>query len=231
MVGHEAVDFLGHRSHEAASASLDVGEGDPELRGGERAGERRVCVAANDDPLGPLYEEHRSAGTLKSETEISFADVHGQYRFAHKHAAIRDGAEEEFLLRAFRRDYEVNGPSIIRMVRTTLQGWKKHKHNPDARVRARFAREARELATVYAGAVWAARRYFKQDQALAARMDAIQQDLYAEFGLKARLLASLAGRFILSRLRREDRRLAAGWTYEPPTFYEVKQRIAASCQL
>ena len=34
------------------------------------------------------------------------------------------------------------------------------------------------------------------------------------------LAAPLVGRVFLWTLRREDRRLKAGWTYEPPTFYE-----------
>ncbi|HOA74627.1 MAG TPA: cobalamin-dependent protein [Phycisphaerae bacterium] len=175
----------------------------------------------------PLYAEHKAAGTLLPESELPFADAHGQYRFAHRHPAIPAGAETELLRRAFLRDYEVNGPSIVRMIRTTLRGWRKHKNHPDLRVRARFAREARDLPVIYAGAVWAARRYFRKDPAMVAKMDAILRDLYAEFGLKSRLAAPLAGAYILRSLRKEDRRLAAGWTYEPPTFYEVKAKAAS----
>jgi hypothetical protein len=36
------------------------------------------------------------------------------------------------LLRAFRRDFEVNGPSIARIARTLLEGWLAHKDHPDA---------------------------------------------------------------------------------------------------
>ena len=32
---------------------------------------------------------------------------------------------------------------------------------------------------------------------------------------------------LLRAMRREDRRLARGWTYEPPTFYEVNEAAAA----
>ena len=36
----------------------------------------------------------------------------------------------EFLLRAFRRDFEVNGPSVTRIARTLLRGWRRHKTPP-----------------------------------------------------------------------------------------------------
>ena len=63
------------------------------------------------------------------------------------------------MLRAFDRDFEVNGPSMVRIVRTTLAGWKRYKNHPDPRVRARYARECAGLATIYAGALWAAERW------------------------------------------------------------------------
>jgi hypothetical protein len=55
---------------------------------------------------------------------------------------------------------------------------------------------------------------------LRAKMDAILTDLHREFGLKSRLYAILAGRYVYWKMRREEKRLARGWTYEPPTFYE-----------
>ena len=44
------------------SPRLDVGDADSELGGRERAGERRVHVAAHDDELGALFEEHALEG-------------------------------------------------------------------------------------------------------------------------------------------------------------------------
>jgi hypothetical protein len=88
------------------------------------------------------------------------------------------------------------------------------------RVRRRFAWEASALPTEYAGAVWAARKWFADRPELRARIDRVLQDIYRQFGLKARLSAPLIGRFLFHRLRQEDQRLQRGWTYEPPTFYE-----------
>ena len=68
--------------------------------------------------------------------------------------------------------------------------------------------------------VGAARGYFGQQPALRDKMSALLADLVREFGWKARLFGSLGGRWLLSRIRREEKSLADGWTYEPPTFYE-----------
>ena len=42
------------------------------------------------------------------------------------------------MLRAFNRDFQRNGPSTMRIVRTTLAGWKRYKNHPDARIRRPF---------------------------------------------------------------------------------------------
>jgi radical SAM superfamily enzyme YgiQ (UPF0313 family) len=171
-------------------------------------------------PGTPLYAEQLAKGTLLAPDQYDEADIHGQLKFNYRHPHIRAGQETEFLLNAFRRDFETNGPSIIRVTRTLLAGWKKYKNHPDRRIRNRYARDVRGLPTVYAGALWAARRWFKANPPLAGRISRILQDIRREFGLKSTILAPLIGRYILSRLRREGKRLARGWTYEPPTFYE-----------
>ena len=59
--------------------------------------------------------------------------------------------------------------------------------------------------------------------------------LVREFGFKARFFGGLGGRYVLWKIRREEKRLAGGWTYEPPTFYERNEACtdnsaAALCQ-
>ena len=53
------------------------------------------------------------------------------------------------------------------------------------------------------------------------------RDVYAEFGWRCRLAAPIIGRVIFHLIRREEKRLAAGWTYEPPTFYETNHALNA----
>ena len=178
-------------------------------------------------PGTPLYAEHVAKGTLLSDAERLPADSHGQYRFNFRHPHIHDGQETEFLLRAFRRDYEINGPSICRVARTTLRGWRRYKDHADRRIRKRFAFQARNLAFGHAGAVWAARRRFRSNPKLVAKLSRTLSEFYREFGLRSRLGAPLIGRILGFTLRREERRLRDGWTYEPPTFREVNQAMRA----
>jgi len=179
-------------------------------------------------PGTQLHAEHKAAGTLLDRSEICDADAHGQDRFNFRHPHIKSGEETEFLLRAFNRDFAVNGPSIIRVVRTTLAGWLRYKHHPDARIRRRFAWEVKDLATTYAGAVWAARSWLRNQPNLRERADRVLSGLYHEFGLKARLAAPLVGRYLKSTMAREARRLRQGWTYEPPTFCETNKLATAA---
>jgi hypothetical protein len=171
-------------------------------------------------PGTPLYEHHRINGELLSEAEMPAPDVHGQYRFNYRHRHIHDGAEEQFLINAFRRDFEINGPSLARLIRTTLSGWQRYKDHPSMRVRTRFVQETKKLRTTYAGAVWAMRKWYRKDARIAKKMDELLTMLYEEFGWKTRLIAALIGRYVYVSLKKEERRLANGWTYEPPSFYE-----------
>ena len=177
-------------------------------------------------PGTPLHAEHKAAGTLLPPGEVDYADTHGQYKFNYRHAHIKDGQETEFLLRAFHRDYEVNGPSIVRLTRTTLMGWQRYKNHPSKAIRRRFAIDSRSLAITYAGVLWSARHWFRDNSALTAKISQVLKDIYREYGLKSRLLAPLVGRFLRVTMAREDRRLRSGQTYAPPTFCDIKQAVA-----
>ncbi len=177
-------------------------------------------------PGTPLYQELQANGDLVDG--FPEADLHGQHKFNYKHPHIQNGEETEFLLQAFRRDFEVNGPSVVRMARTILQGWRRYKNHPDLRIRNRYAWEARDLPVTYAAALWAARDWFRSQPALAARISHVLRDIYEEYGMKALIAAALGGRYARFMLGREDRRLQRGWTYEPPCFYDLNAAAAAS---
>ena len=171
-------------------------------------------------PGTPLWAELEAEGRLSDADCCHVADTHGQSHFNYRHGNLAPGEETQFLVKAFERDFEVNGPSVVRVARTTLRGWQRYRHHPDARIRRRFEREAKGLATVHAGAMWAAKRWFADRPELHDRLDRMLRELYAACGMKARLAAPLIGRYVMRKLREEDARLRAGWTYEPPTFYE-----------
>ena len=128
-------------------------------------------------PGTPLFAEHLANGTLTDPDCLDTADGHGQLRFTHKHPHIPAGMETEFLKKAFARDFEVNGPSILRMARTTLKGWLRYRHYADSRVRKRYAREARDLAVTYASALWASRRWFKSSHALREKITVVLREI------------------------------------------------------
>ncbi len=185
-------------------------------------------------PGTPLHAELTAKGQMKDPSEFIQGDIHGQLVFNYHHPHIPAGMETEFMVRAFNRDFERNGPSTLRIVRTTLAGWKRYKNHPDARVRRRYAWEARELATTFSAATAGTKRYYRGNPAMRAKMAALLKELNEEFGWKSRLMSLVGGPYVYWKLRREEKRLAAGWTYEPPTFYEkngaCRDTAAAPCR-
>jgi hypothetical protein len=170
-------------------------------------------------PGTPLFFEMKEQGRMLAG--VNLADIHGQHAFNFQHAAISKEQSKFWLDFAFRRDYERNGPSIYRICRTTLDGWKRYGKDADLRVRARFAREARALSDGYSAALWAMEHHLAaQGSPVAAKVRALRQEIGSEFGIFSRLATSVVGPILLWTTRREERRLAAGQTYEPPTIIE-----------
>lgn len=171
-------------------------------------------------PGTPFYEQHLKQGSLLSEEECPPADTHGQDRFNYRHKHIRNGQETDFLLKAFRQDFEINGPSAARMIKTMLAGWKKNKNYPDRRVRRRLEREVKGAISFYAGAVRAMKKWYRKDKLISKKMSSLLQDIYKEFGWKARVAGPLLSGPIYFFMKREAKKLANNWSYEPTTFYE-----------
>lgn len=175
----------------------------------------------------PLYRQMKDEGRLLPESAFPLADAHGQYRFNHRHDHIRDNMEEQFLAAAFQRDFESNGPSLYRLIRTMLGGWQRYRNHADERIRARYAREVKPLRTTYAAAVWAMRRWYRNDPSMFGKMDGLLQEIYAAFGWQTRLLAPLFGPSVTGAMQREGKRLSGGLQLEPPTFYELNPAAVA----
>ncbi|MCR4414647.1 MAG: radical SAM protein [Thermoguttaceae bacterium] len=179
-------------------------------------------------PGTPLHADISAQGRLLEEADCPLADTHGQFRFNYRHPHIPAGMESELLVRAFQRDFSVNGPSMVRVVRTTLAGWRRYKSHPDERIRRRFAWEVKEIPTTYSAVVAAVRWYYRTDPAMHAALTGLLQEIHGAFGWRSRLFAALGGPYVLWKLRQEERRLAQGWTYEPPTFYDVNDAVSAA---
>lgn len=177
-------------------------------------------------PGTPLYQQISEEGRMLSD--VDYADVHGQFKFNFKHAAISRDDSKRFLDWAFWRDFQANGPSLYRISRTLLAGWKRYKDSPDARVRERFAREMHRLSGIYGSALWAMERQFREvNREVSQRIRALQQEFRQESGVVSKMLPSLLGPILLWTARREERRLAQGKTYEPPTILERTHWVEA----
>jgi radical SAM superfamily enzyme YgiQ (UPF0313 family) len=177
-------------------------------------------------PGTPLYQQMSEEGRMLSD--VDYADVHGQFKFNFKHAAISREDSKRFLDWAFWRDFELNGPSLYRISRTLLAGWKRYKDSPDARVRERFAREMGKLSGVYSSALWAMERQFRKvDREVSDQIRALREEFKRESGIMSRMLPAVLGPVLLWTTRREEKRLARGKTYEPPTILERSNWVEA----
>jgi hypothetical protein len=154
--------------------------------------------------------------------------VHGQFKFNFRHSSISRDDSKRFLDWAFWRDFERNGPSLYRMCRTIFAGWKRYRKYPDVRVRERFAREMKKVSTAYSAALWAMERDFRKvNREVSSQIHCLRHDIEKEFPVIARATSWLLGPVLLWSARREDRRLAAGHTYEPPTIIERTHWVSA----
>jgi radical SAM superfamily enzyme YgiQ (UPF0313 family) len=170
-------------------------------------------------PGTPLHKQMSDEGRMLSD--VDFADVHGQFKFNFKHAAISRDDSKRFLDWAFWRDFEVNGPSLYRIARTLLAGWKRYKDWPDTRVRERFAHEMKRSSGVYSSALWAMEHQFRKvDLKVSQEIRALREEFKRESGIISRMMPTVLGPVLLWSTRREEKRLARGKTYEPPTILD-----------
>ena len=124
--------------------------------------------------------------------------------------------------------FELNGPSLYRISRTLLAGWKRYKDWPDARVRERFASEMDRLSGIYSSALWAMEHQFRkvdrnvseQDRRAAARIQAGVAALVAHDAKRAGSDPAVDN---------TSRRATPGHgqTYEPPTILERSNWVEA----
>ncbi|HBY62672.1 MAG TPA: B12-binding domain-containing radical SAM protein, partial [Solibacterales bacterium] len=170
-------------------------------------------------PGTPLYAQMRDEGRL---IDVDLADIHGQDKFNFEHGAISREQSKHFLDWAFLRDFQQNGPSLFRICRTTLEGWKRYRNHPDLRIRERFEREAGALRVAYSGLLWAMEKKLRHANAtVSEEIRALRKDIARECGVLRSSLASwLLGPVVYWTGSREERRMAAGHTYEPPMFLE-----------
>jgi radical SAM superfamily enzyme YgiQ (UPF0313 family) len=177
-------------------------------------------------PGTPLHQEMSDQGRLLNDVE--FADVHGQYKFNFRHSAISRDDSKRFLDWAFWRDFERNGPSLYRLCQTMLLGWQRYKNHPDRRIRERFRRQVKKKIGGYNAALWVMEREFRTvNREVSEQIRQLRRKVEKEFPVIARLTAVSLGPILLWSTRREEKRLASGRTYEPPTFIDRRNWVPA----
>ena len=169
-------------------------------------------------PGTPLYEEMEGEGRL---IDVDLADIHGQDRFNFEHAAMPRDSSKRWLDWAFRRDYEKNGPSVYRLAKTMMEGWKRYHNDPDPRVRQRYKRSGRDLRQSYGAALYAMEKYLRvTNTEVSQKIHALRKDMEGELGALTRWINRAAGPVLLWTSRRDARKHPRGKHIEPMTFLE-----------
>ncbi len=169
-------------------------------------------------PGTPLYRQVQAEGRLLDGVDL--ADIHGQFKFNFRHPSISPDESKAFLDRAFRRDFDVNGPSLYRLMRNMLVGWRRYRDDSDPRVRARVAAEARQLRTGYGAALWAMEKFLlPSNLAISDRVRELRLEIERDLGGFSRVIDRLVGPALLWSARRESR-IPGGRHLEPRTFVD-----------
>jgi radical SAM superfamily enzyme YgiQ (UPF0313 family) len=169
-------------------------------------------------PGTPLYEEMAGEGRL---IDVDLADIHGQDRFNFEHAAMPRDSSKRWLDWAFRRDYEKNGPSVYRLAKTMMEGWKRYHDDPDPRIRQRYKRSGRDLRQSYGAALFAMEKYLRvTNTEVSQKIRALRKDMEGELGAFSRWINRAAGPVLLWTSRRDARKYPRGKQIEPMTFLE-----------
>ena len=170
-------------------------------------------------PGTPLHAQVAAEGRL--EPGIDLADIHGQYKFNFRHPAISRDESKALLDGAFRLDFERNGPSLYRLMRTSYERWRRYRDDADPRVRARVAEVAGQFRTAYAAALWAMERQLRASHpAVSGRIRELRAAAERDFGAVSAATARLLGPVLLWASRRESRSHPMGRRLEPRTFVE-----------
>lgn len=176
-------------------------------------------------PGTPLHQQMTEEGRMLPDSNL--ADVHGQFQFNWRHPHISKEDSKRFLDAAFRRDFEINGPSLYRICQTTLEGLKRYRFHPDLRVRERFEREAQTLRTHYSALLWAMEKHLREtNDTVADRIRELREDIRRNCGaVRSATWSWLGGPLMLWLTKREERKLQDGVTYEPETFVERRNWV------
>jgi hypothetical protein len=155
-------------------------------------------------PGTPLWKQMKTEQRLKEN--FPWADIHGQHVQNWHHAFLTDAVISEKIDHAFKRDFEVLGPSILRMIQTQYDGYRNTAGWDHELVQMR--REMmRKKFPFYTMLVEAMRRDLKRiGNATHEQARNLRDCLVQECGWKGKLAAMVGGPYVAHRLKAEQRR-------------------------
>jgi hypothetical protein len=170
-------------------------------------------------PGTQLHAQVAAQGRLL--TDVDLADIHGQFKFNFRHPAISRDESKVLLDRAFRLDFERNGPSLYRLMRTMMVRWQRYRSDADARVRGRVGVSAAQLRAGWGAALLAMERYLRAgNPGVSERIRSLRLDTEREFGAMTSAINHVVGPALLWASKRDARRHPSGRRLEPRTFVE-----------
>jgi radical SAM superfamily enzyme YgiQ (UPF0313 family) len=155
-------------------------------------------------PGTPLWKQMKSEQRLKEN--FPWADIHGQHVQNWHHSFLSDAVISEKLDFAFKRDFEVLGPSILRMFQTQIDGYRNTADWDHELVQMR--REmTRKKFPFYAMLLDGMSRDLKRIGNVTHEQARILRDyVIKECGWKGKLAATFGGPYVAHRLKKEQRR-------------------------
>jgi hypothetical protein len=164
---------------------------------------------------------------MKAEQRLKdnfpWADIHGQHVQNWHHPHLTDAVISEKIDHAFKRDFEVLGPSVLRMIQTQFDGYRNTADWDHELVQMRREMMRKKLP-FYTMLVEAMRRDLKRiGNATHEQARELRDGLIKECGWKGKFAAMVGGPYVAHRLKAEQR------SYQRSV--ELRQAPEPSCLL
>jgi len=156
--------------------------------------------------LGPLpgtklFQDYEARGRLR--TDIPYEEWHGQHQLWFTHPHFTGAESAAYLKQAFLRDFERNGPSVLRIMDTTLRGVRNTRQYQTGFMKLRHEEKAARAAYMRP-MLKALRRHAPNDQARQLARDL--QDQYEDFFGRLSLADRLKSRVVSALVLKEKLR-------------------------
>ncbi len=150
-------------------------------------------------PGTALWKQMKTEGRLKER--FPWADIHGQHIQNWRHPHMDDAVIKEKLNRAFERDFEVLGPSILRMIETHFDGYRNTAQWDHGLVQMRRT-DMRKKLPFYAMILHAMARDLRaRGNATHEKASALRDAIVRECGWKTKLACLVAGPYVSRRIK------------------------------